>query len=289
MKSVEDYNNLVLNILSNFLNYREKAIQGTDINTLVNKYNITYDYAYSLLLCSLYNIDTQSDEGKKLFNDYFLKIIKGQNSSNYINNEYYRNIKLSNTKSENWQIKTSHYSAYEGFVFNDIIKNFDGKILPQVGYFKEDFYYPCIEQNGRLWMSITPNEINTMAKPIEKAKGNILCFGLGLGYYAYMVSIKKEVNSIVIIEKDKNVIDLFNKFILPQFKTNKIKIINIDAFDYIKSKVNENFDYAFVDLWHDIQDGLPIYEEFKKYEKNFKNTIFDYWIEDSMKVYIKKD
>jgi hypothetical protein len=289
MKSIEDYNNLVLNILSNFLNYNEKSIQDKDICTLVNKYNLTDDYAYSLLLCSLYNIDTQSGEGKKLFNDYFLKIIKEQYKSYYENNEYYKNIKLNNIKYNNWEIKTNYYSAYEGFVFDDIIKTFDGKILPQIGYFKENFYYPCIEQNGRLWMSITPNEINTMARPIEKAKGNILCFGLGLGYYAYMVSIKKEVNSVIIIEKDKSVIDLFNKFILPQFKTNKIKIINIDAFDYIKSKVNENFDYAFVDLWHDVQDGLPIYEEFKKYEKNFKNTIFDYWIEGSMKVYIKKD
>ena len=75
-------------------------------------------------------------------------------------------------------------------------------------------------------MTITPNEIETMKEPVDEAFGHVLTFGLGLGYYAYMVSEKENVESITIVETNEDVIDLFNKYILPQFKNaHKIKII----------------------------------------------------------------
>ena len=82
-------------------------------------------------------------------------------------------------------------------------------------------------------MLITPNEINTMQPVIDNVSGNVVTFGLGLGYFAYMCSIKNNVNGITIVEKDKNVIELFEKYILPQFEyKDKIKIVNSDAFDF---------------------------------------------------------
>ena len=60
-------------------------------------------------------------------------------------------------------------------------------------------------------MLITPNEIETMKKSISEATGNVLTYGLGLGYYAYMVSMKENVESVTIVEKDKEIIDLFKK------------------------------------------------------------------------------
>ena len=39
-------------------------------------------------------------------------------------------------------------------------------------------------------MTITPDEIETMKEAVDQAFGNVLTFGLGLGYYAYMVSEK---------------------------------------------------------------------------------------------------
>ena len=42
-------------------------------------------------------------------------------------------------------------------------------------------------------MSLKPNEIETMEQPIENANGNILVYGLGLGYFAFMASQKNSV------------------------------------------------------------------------------------------------
>lgn len=101
-----------------------------------------------------------------------------------------------------------------------------------------------------------------------------------------MVSLKEEVESVTIIERDQNVIKLFNEYILPQFEyKDKIKIINIDAFKYM-NKVNE-YDYLFIDLWRDVSDGLDLYLKFKKYEDKI-NIKVDYWIEKSILSYLRK-
>jgi hypothetical protein len=50
--------------------------------------------------------------------------------------------------------------------------------------------FPALLENDRIWMTITPNEIEIMIKPVDEAFGHVLTYGLGLGYYAYMVSKK---------------------------------------------------------------------------------------------------
>ena len=164
----------------------------------------------------------------------------------------------------------------------------DGRIIPQVGFFEEEFIYPCICQNGREWMLITPNEIETMKKPIEKAFGNVLTYGLGLGYFAYMASAKPQVDSVTVIERDKNAIELFNAIILPQFDMRgKIRIIEFDALFFAaeqKKKAQKDFDFVFADIWHDPSDGAEIYRILKPLERS--DTEYSYWIEDTIKCYL---
>ena len=100
-------------------------------------------------------------------------------------------------------------------------------------FLKLNLVFPAILENDRIWMTITPNEIETMKEAVDGAFGHVLTFGLGLGYYAYMVSEKDNVESITIVEINEDVIHLFNKYVLPQFKNaRKIKIIKADAFEY---------------------------------------------------------
>lgn len=158
--------------------------------------------------------------------------------------------------------------------------------INKIGYFKEKFEFPAVIQENTIWMSITPHEINTMKRDIEKVKGNVVVFGLGLGYFPFMISLKDEVKSITIIERDKKVIELFKTYILPQFKNKeKIRIICADALKYIQNM--PVYDYAYVDLWHDVFDAAPLYIPFKKKEIQYKNTKFLYWIEDSIITYFR--
>lgn len=273
----EERNNLIMSKLSIYLNNYSDYITKDMINDIKESYNFTTLESYKIILTSILDITD-----KELIHE-FDNIIFELDKSKYENNPYYKNINFKNIKSSKWKFEYKTYKPYAAFVFNDL-RCINDKLYPSIGYFTKEYKYPCCYENDREWMMITPNEIETMTKPINEAYGNVLTYGLGLGYYAYMVSLKDNVNSITIVEKDNEIISLFNKYILPQFENkNKIKIINMDAFKYFKKDIY--YDYVFVDIWHDPSDGIDLYLKFKQLEN--KNIKYSYWIEDTMKCYIE--
>ena len=77
-------------------------------------------------------------------------------------------------------------------------------------------------------MSITPNEIETMEEAVKAATGKVIVYGLGLGYYPYMISLKDEVKEIVIVENDIKIINLF-----------KLKLVN-SKINFRSKKLGKN-------------------------------------------------
>src|SRR3954453_11708411 len=103
-----------------------------------------------------------------------------------------------------------------------------------------------------------------------------------------MVSEKENVESVTIVDMNEDVIQLFEKYVLPQFKNaHKIKIIKADAFEFAQKHMSKGkYDFVFTDLWHDVSDGIDMYLKMKKYESLSPNTAFTYWIEKSMLCYL---
>ena len=275
-----EYNNLILNALSIYLNEYECSITPSQIKKVM-ECGVDELFAYKLLLSNYLAIENQD-----IIDMYFDKMVHKLEVKDYIRNPYYENIPFNNKKIDSWQIKKGKYKPYELFVFDDF-KYENDLVIPQVGYFNEPFYYLAVYDNNRLWMSITPNEINTMKEPINKAKGNVLTFGLGLGYFAYMCSLKDDVKSVTIVEKDERVIKLFKDNILPYFANiEKINIIKEDAYVYLSKMNDDMYDYVFVDIYHDAGDGKEVYLKMNQYRNRFKKTIFEYWIYNTIKHYL---
>ena len=135
-------------------------------------------------------------------------------------------------------------------------------------------------------MSVSPNEICTMEKPIEHARGKVLTLGCGLGYFAYMASLKDEVTSVTIVEREQDVIDLFQNYILPQFKhKEKVNIVKGDAVEYLKNVKDGEFDYCFADIWSAAND-LESYFAVKEIGRNFDKIQIEYWIRDAIAGYL---
>lgn len=278
MEKFEEYNNIFLNKLSIYLNDYSDYITKDMINSVICGSNISKEEAFKILIATILDIY----DNKEIIDYYVKDSFKLLDIDKYQNNLYYKNIKLDSIKGQDWQIMIRSYKPYEAFVYNDLRK-IDKRIIPSIGFFDREYKYPCVMQNNREWMLITPNEIETMEMPINEAFGNVLTYGLGLGYYAYMVSLKEDVTSITIVENDKEVIELFVQYILPQFKyKDKVKIICEDAYDYAKRKIK--YDYVFVDIWHDPSDGVDAYLKFKSLER--KDVSYSYWIEDTIKCYL---
>ena len=264
----EERNNLIMSKLSIYLNNYSDYITKEMIDNIKKEFGFNDLESFKIILTSLLEITD-----KELIHE-FDKIVFELDKNKYEDNLYYKNISFKNIKSNKWSFRYESYKPYEAFVFNDLRKIND-KLYPCIGYFKEEYKYPAVLENNREWMLITPNEIETMEKPINEATGNVLTYGLGLGYYAYMLSMKEDVKTVTIVEKDKEIIELFNKYILPQFRfKDKIRIINMDAFEYFKKNIY--YDFVFVDIWHDPSDGIDLYLKFKNLEK--KNIKYSYWI-----------
>lgn len=270
-------------------------------------------------------------EDDTTINEYFHNAVHCLEIRKYRDNPYLKNIKFPDTATRHWKFTHYSYRPYEAFICNDIDIDKNLREVPQIGFFRERFAYPAVEQDGREWMAVKPSEIETMRAPIEEATGRVVTLGLGLGYFAYMVSEKPDVTSLDIVERSEEAIALFERHILPQFPNKeKIRIIRSDAFGFLnenmwqdarheasgqckrsteegqgreeqnregrntqrgtetanREEMQERYDYAFIDLWHDTADGLEMYLKAKRIENKLHTaglqTKFAYWVEKSL-------
>ncbi len=100
------------------------------------------------------------------------------------------------------------------------------------------------------WMSLYPHEIESQEIPCNYAFGNTVIMGLGMGWVAINFAMRNEVNTVIVIERDPNVIEVFHKsealLSIPEKNRNKIKIIREDAL-FWKPEIQVDFLYA--DIW----------------------------------------
>lgn len=283
-KITHEKNEKLLSALSLFINNCPDGITGEMVASLCKDCGFSDEQAYRVLLAGALDIYDDRD----MMQNYLQKTVKKLSTESYTNDPYYKNIQFNFNSVGEWTVEKKCYKPYELFVFNDLKKLSDGRIIPQVGFFDKEFSFPCILQNGREWMLITPNEIETMKKPIKESCGRVLTYGLGLGYFAYMASLKDDVESVTVVERDKKVIELFKNNTLPQFESkDKIKIVEFDALFFAaeqKNKYVSDFDFVFSDIWHDPSDGCDIYILLKSLER--PDCKYSYWIEDTIKCYL---
>ncbi len=281
LKETFNLNYRLTHLYSAYLERFPEAITKDIIDFLCSDGAITKKDAIVGLLCEFFALDEEKREDRRLIRDYIRPSIKLLDTKKYTENPYYKNIKIDNVTDGNWELKKESYAPYRAIITDDMIINEDFSEIPVLGFFEERFDFPAVLEGGNEWMTLTPVDLDTCEVAIEEAVGKVVTFGLGLGYYAYMVSQKENVESITVVEKSPDVIRLFEKYILPQFKhKEKVRIINEDAFVYAeKIMPNEKYDYAFVDTWRDASDGAPMYERMKPLEALNKGTRFSYWIE----------
>ena len=280
-----DQNDIVTQALAQYLNNTPRLLTTDMVESFAKECELTVDDAFRILFCAACGLDTAENRAHRILErEYFVRGLHALETTDFTNDPYYKAIKITPQKKGRWELRESFYEPFEPFVCGHPTITANFREIFQLGYFKERFSFPAVLEDGIEWMTITPNEIATMQKPICEAHGNVLTLGLGLGYFAFMASEKKEVSSVTVIEKDTSVIELFREYILPQFpNANKIKIINDDAFSFLESSAKDGqHDYLFADLWHDQSDGLPLYLRLRKFEKAFPHTAFSYWIEPTI-------
>ncbi len=277
-----DNNYRVTHLYTAYLEHFPTLIEKTSVDALCEDGSMSRQTAVGALLSAAFGLDPETSADDRLIERaYILPSVRILNAKRYYDDPYYRTVKIPNTDRGRISFKNEVYEPYRGIICDDILLDKDSMELPPLGFFTEPFYFPAVLEDGNEWMTLTPVDIDTCREAIEDARGHVVTFGLGLGYYAFMASRKPTVNRVTVVEKNPDVIALFQNVLLPQFPDkDKISIVQADAFAYAEKVLpGMGADYVFVDTWRDASDGYPMYCRMKALEPLCGGVPFSYWIE----------
>lgn len=211
---------------------------------------------------------------------------KKLDADSFMHDPYIRNVKIKETRRGKILLTTADYVRGEILQY-DMPYIDDDIVVPRLGFFTEPVRFPTLYEGTVPWVSVCPSEINSMKEQMERACGRVLILGLGLGYFPYIISAKSSVESITIVELSRDVIDIFEAELLPQFPhRSKIRIVHADALEFLDDVRPDEYDYCFADIWEGVVDGAEAYRLIKPHEKRLKSTVFTYWIEKEIKEYM---
>ena len=271
-------NERLLDLISQYLTFTPAAIRSKDVSALTAD-GLTPDEAYCTLLARQLHLDDALCR-------HLPQMVRRLDPAVYEADAYYQAVRPAFGTQGAVDLVYETIEAMELFVADDFIVDRDGFALPQLGWFEGAFAFPAIREDGQVWMTITPNEINTIQPAIRKSRGKVLTYGLGLGYYAFHCLLKEDVESVTVVERNPAVIALFRERLLPFFpRPEDLHIIQADAFDYAEETMPyEGFHTVFTDLWRDVADGIPLYQRMKALEA--PGPTYLYWMEKTLRVYM---
>jgi hypothetical protein len=126
--------------------------------------------------------------------------------------------------------------------------------------------YAKLIVDGVLMMSDTRMEKNSNYDALFAANGKVLISGLGMGMITVPICAKDEVESVLVLEKSQDVIDLIG----PHIAHPKLTIICADCFEWQPPK-GEKWDAIYHDIWPEIcEDNL---KEIAKLKRKFARRL----------------
>lgn len=277
-----DLNYRVTHMYGDYLTNAPEKIKKDMVDCITADNDIRTSDAVAALLSLMFDLHTDiSAEDRQIERDYLFPSVRILSPTSYYSDPYMQTVEIPNKKFGRWEFRNEIYAPYRAMICDDILPEADFREVPPLGFFTEAFRFPAVLENENEWMTLSPVDMDTCREAICRARGRVVTFGLGLGYFAFMAARKPEVESVTIVERSPDVIALFRDVLLPQFpEKEKIRIAEDDAFVFAETKMRPlAFDFAFVDTWRDASDGYPMYRRMKPLEKLSPNTEFSYWIE----------
>ena len=279
-----DADERIVEVISRFLNLCPDAITGEMLAEMCSD-GLSAPEAYALLLCASVNADTMTE--RLLLRDS-KRIFFESDAGTYEQETYLKKVPVPETEERNAALSFVAIKPFEAFPCGEMRAFEDGAVLPQISWFRRPARFPALFMDGRLYMSIVPNEILTIAPEAARARGSVLTLGLGMGYFIFKALENPAVETVTCVEQDERVINLFCSHIRPRLpRPEALTILQGDAFRLApKLYAEEKFDFVFADLWHDAQDGPEMYLRLKRMERDVPGRIYSYWIENTLKYYI---
>ena len=144
-----------------------------------------------------------------------------------------------------------------------------------------EYIYYDLNRKDHCIMGSALEIIFTQYVPYQRARGNVLLGGFGLGILAKMLCDKEDVTSVTSIEYSGDVIKLCS------FNDEKLTLIENDFYSFVKNTDLTKYDYIYVDTFTSSDDNTTYSEmiiPMKKYLlENYPHVMADFWQEDEFK------
>lgn len=144
---------------------------------------------------------------------------------------------------------------------------------------------------GKCMMSDHLTEAYTNKKFIDNAKGDVLVFGLGLGFILFPLMEDPSITRIVVVEIDEHWIQTISPIIKDFDKRGVLEIRLGDAKNYYEklSKSGEKFDTIYFDIWQDVNEEAIkeisfFHSTYLQFLKDSESYI-DSWLSEKTKVW----
>jgi len=165
-------------------------------------------------------------------------------------------------------------------VAQNLIDYYDGQSLVQ----QTNYYYRLKRDNKTVVMDTSDLEKLTNKYFLDNAIGDVIVFGVGLGFIIFPLLQDPTVTSIKIVEYDQEIIDYVGSIIEQNDIHNKVTIVQGDVKTYYQQVTNEVYDFIYIDYWDYLTPEA--YDEMGQYPtlyQNFKkdsNSIIFSWCQD---------
>jgi hypothetical protein len=130
-----------------------------------------------------------------------------------------------------------------------------GQKAPKTITFDEDTRWHKLTGPTGTWMTDLPVEQRQHDTELKGLKGHVLIGGLGLGYAAHVLSQRKSVSHVTVVEISPEVINLVRLHVKQHWHPKgkhrgwKVEIVQADLLDYLKNYQGTPFTDAFYDIW----------------------------------------
>jgi hypothetical protein len=107
-----------------------------------------------------------------------------------------------------------------------------------------------LDRCGETWMSLMPVEVESLGLAAECARGEVVLFGLGLGWLAALCAIRPEVERVTVVENDRPLIAFHRELALferlPGGVGGKVRVVEGDALEW---RPDRSVDFLQIDIW----------------------------------------
>lgn len=135
----------------------------------------------------------------------------------------------------------------------------------------------ALTRHGKTWMSMSPMELESQEIGVRLAEGDVVIFGMGMGWVTAVTALREQVRSVTVVELDPEVLELHRRLDvfsqLPAEARAKIRVEQGDAYGWTPDRP---VDLLMPDIWLPlVSDGRV--EEVRRMQANVQARSIYFW------------